>query len=276
MNGNLPFCFTLTLNDTVGPLLISLRLCLSLSRSLLSVSLFAFPPLLSIVPAGAIALIHEVGVLLHVEQEEYFLWNIISSEDSSFQQVFFSPILSDKPVIGDEFLVKFLQNYEMEEDVRMLLEMPANGEKELAGRNDVSQATSPGLSVFMRGFEDMRCKSQDVITGFLYLLRTYFRLLDALNWIAHTYSPSFTYIFLHAQILISNIPESGKTDTCHFPSGLVFFEGSNLKLDDQEGEKISLVSERDQGRMCESRAEKILRKTHHHARKEVQPMAICV
>lgn len=60
---------------------------------------------------------------------------------------FFPPILSDKPVVGDEFLVQFLQNYEMEEDVRMLLEMPANGEKELAGRNDGSQATSPGLSL---------------------------------------------------------------------------------------------------------------------------------
>lgn len=84
------------------------------------------------------------------------------------------------------------------------------------------------------------------------------------------------YIFLHARILISNIPESGETDICHFPSGLVFSEGSNLKLDDQEGEKISLVSERDRGGRCESRPEKILRKTHHRARKKVQPMAICV
>lgn len=42
----------------------------------------------------------------------------------------------------------------MEEDVQMLLEMPANGEKELAGRSDVSQATSSGLSVSMRGFKD--------------------------------------------------------------------------------------------------------------------------
>lgn len=71
-----------------------------------------------------------------------------------FSAGFFPPVLSDKPIVGHEFLVKFLQNYEMEEDVQMLLEMPANGEKELAGKNGVSQATSPGLCVSMRGFKD--------------------------------------------------------------------------------------------------------------------------
>lgn len=59
--------------NEVGPLLVSLRAVLvSLSLSLLSVSLFAFLLLLSMVPASAGALILEVGVLLHVEQEEYF------------------------------------------------------------------------------------------------------------------------------------------------------------------------------------------------------------
>ncbi|GAB5573524.1 hypothetical protein PRBEI_2000734000 [Prionailurus iriomotensis] len=101
---------------------------------------------------------------------------------------------TDKPVVGDEFLAQFLQNYEMEDDIKMLLEMPANGEKEMTGKEDVCQAASRELA---------------------------------------------------------------------------FFEVSDWKLDDQEAEKTSLVPERDQDGMWESRTEKKLRKTRHHGRKKV-------
>ena len=61
---------------------------------------------------------------------------------SKFQH-FFS-VSSDKPIVGDEFLAQFLQNYEIEDDIKMLLEMPANGEKEMTGKEDVCQAASRG------------------------------------------------------------------------------------------------------------------------------------
>lgn len=48
---------------------------------------------------------------------------------------------------------------------------------------------------------------------------------------------------------------------------------SDWKPDDQEAEKTSLVPERDQDGMWESRTEKKLRKTRHHGRKKVRPMA---
>ncbi|XP_012493238.1 PREDICTED: ovostatin homolog 1, partial [Propithecus coquereli] len=49
-----------------------------------------------------------------------------------------------KTGIGDEFLEKFLQNYEIQEDIKNLLDTPANSGKEMAERNNVPQATSSG------------------------------------------------------------------------------------------------------------------------------------
>lgn len=57
-------------------------------------------------------------------------------------------------MVGDDFLVKFLQNYELEEDMKMLLEMPANGATEMAGKEDGSQAPSQGRSVSLGGLAD--------------------------------------------------------------------------------------------------------------------------
>lgn len=71
------------------------------------------------------------------------------------------------------------------------------------------------------------------------------------------------YIFLYVWFLVSNITGSGKIDLCHFPHRVVFFEGPNLKLDNQEAEKKSLVSESDQDGECELRTEKTLRETFH-------------
>lgn len=123
-------------------------------------------------------------------------------------QHFFS-VLSDKPVVGDEFLAQFLQNYEIEDDIKMLLEMPANGEKEMTGKEDVCQAPSRGLSVSLRGFEDdwggakVRDETSETrccVFGFLHMLRTDFRILASISWIVHSHSHSFMYIFLHGWI----------------------------------------------------------------------------
>ncbi|XP_023364917.1 heterogeneous nuclear ribonucleoprotein C-like 3 [Otolemur garnettii] len=91
-----------------------------------------------------------------------------------------------EPVISAEFLEKFLQNYEIDDSIKKLLDISADSDKEMTGRNDVPQATSPGLDLF---------------------------------------------------------------------------EGPNLKLDNQEVEKNSLVSERDQEKASETKTEKTLKKT---------------
>lgn len=102
---------------------------------------------------------------------------IISQE--STRPPFYS-MFSDKPVVGEEFLVRFLQKYEIEEDIKMLLEMPANGEIGMAGTKDVaSPAASQGLPVSLRRCEDRwggtQCRDEMaekiVYSAFGYLLQ---------------------------------------------------------------------------------------------------------
>ncbi|XP_077024029.1 uncharacterized protein LOC143689771 isoform X2 [Tamandua tetradactyla] len=48
-----------------------------------------------------------------------------------------------KPVVGDEFLKNFLPNFEMDDDMKMLLELLATDEEGAAPRNREPQATFP-------------------------------------------------------------------------------------------------------------------------------------